>query len=111
RAAELAQAPPPAAESVAAELDAAALPRTALLMPIYHESAEDVFAALAGMRESLAALPEGKAFDVFVLSDSRDPEVCAEEERAFRRVAAASDSIPIYYHRRARNERQKAGNL
>jgi membrane glycosyltransferase len=87
------------------------LPRTALLMPIYHESAEDVFAALAGMRESLAALPEGKAFDVFVLSDSRDPEICAEEERAFRRVAAASDSIPIYYHRRARNERQKAGNL
>jgi membrane glycosyltransferase len=95
-----------------AELDGAlVLPRTALLMPIYHESAEDVFAALAGMRESLAALPEGKAFDVFVLSDSRDPEVCAEEERAFRRVAAASDSIPIYYHRRARNERQKAGNL
>jgi membrane glycosyltransferase len=87
------------------------LPRTALLMPIYHESAEDVFAALAGMRESLAALPEGKAFDVFVLSDSRNPEVCAEEERAFRRVAAASDGIPIYYHRRARNERQKAGNL
>jgi membrane glycosyltransferase len=80
-------------------------------MPIYHESAEDVFAALAGMRESLAALPEGKAFDVFVLSDSRDPEICAEEERAFRRVAAASDSIPMYYHRRVRNERQKAGNL
>lgn len=90
---------------------AAPLPRTALLMPIYHESAEDVFAALAGMRESLAALPEGKAFDVFVLSDSRDPETCAEEERAFRRVAAASDNIPIYYHRRVRNERQKAGNL
>lgn len=95
-----------------AELDdALVLPRTALLMPIYHESAEDVFAALAGMRESLAALPEGRAFDVFVLSDSRDPEICAEEERAFRRVAAASDNIPIYYHRRARNERQKAGNL
>jgi len=95
-----------------AEIDGAlVLPRTALLMPIYHESAEDVFAALAGMRESLAALPGGKAFDVFVLSDSRDPETCAEEERAFRRVAAASDSIPIYYHRRANNERQKAGNL
>jgi membrane glycosyltransferase len=87
------------------------LPRTALLMPIYHESAEDVFAALAGMRESLAALPEGKAFEVFVLSDSRKPEVCAEEERAFRRIAAASDAIPIYYHRRANNVRQKAGNL
>jgi membrane glycosyltransferase len=89
----------------------AALPRTALLMPIYHESAEDVFAALAGIRESLGALPEAKSFDIFVLSDSRDPQVCAEEERAFRRVAAASDIIPIYYHRRVQNERQKAGNL
>jgi membrane glycosyltransferase len=87
------------------------LPRTALLMPIYHESAEDVFAALAGMRESLAALPEAKSFEVFVLSDSRNPEVCADEERAFRRVAAASDAIPMYYHRRAHNLLQKAGNL
>ncbi len=103
----------PAVEpGVAAAEDAPAeLPRTAVIMPIYHESAEDVFAALAGMRESLAALPEGKSFEVFVLSDSRDPEVCSEEERAFRRVAAASAGIPIYYHRRARNERQKAGNL
>jgi membrane glycosyltransferase len=98
-------------ESASTDDADAILPRTALLLPIYHESAEDVFAAVAGMRESLAALPEGKSFDVFVLSDSRDPEVCAEEERAFRRVAAASDGIPIYYHRRARNERQKAGNL
>jgi membrane glycosyltransferase len=110
-------AAPPHAQEPAAELAAAAdataggLPRTALIMPIYHESAEDVFAALAGIRESLAALPEGKAFEVFVLSDSRKPEVCAEEERAFRRVAAASDAIPMYYHRRANNVRQKAGNL
>jgi membrane glycosyltransferase len=109
--AELLDREPRAGAEPADDAVVATLPRTALLIPIYHESAEDVFAALAGMRESLAALPEGKAFDVFVLSDSRDPEICAEEERAFRRVAAASDNIPIYYHRRARNERQKAGNL
>jgi membrane glycosyltransferase len=87
------------------------LPRTALLMPIYHENAEDVFAALAGMREALAALPGGESFEVFVLSDSRDAQICADEERAFRRVAASSATVPIYYHRRAHNERQKAGNL
>lgn len=90
---------------------ATALPRTALVMPIYHESAEDVFAGLAGMRESLAALPEGDAFEIFVLSDSREPEICADEERAFRRVKASSQGVPIYYHRRAHNERHKAGNL
>ncbi|MEY2935330.1 MAG: glucans biosynthesis glucosyltransferase MdoH [Pseudomonadota bacterium] len=87
------------------------LGRTALLMPIYHESPEDVFAALAGMREALSALPEASAFEMFVLSDSRDPQVCADEERAFRRVAAEAGSVPIYYHRRVHNERQKAGNL
>jgi membrane glycosyltransferase len=87
------------------------LPRTALLMPIYHESVEDVFAALAGMRDALASQPGAENFELFVLSDSRDPQLCAEEERAYRRVAATAGTIPIYYHRRAHNERQKAGNL
>lgn len=88
------------------------LPRTALVMPIYHESPEHVFAALLAMRESLARTPGGDAIEVFVLSDSRDPERIAEEERAFRRTAALGDArVPIYYRRRARNEHQKAGNL
>jgi membrane glycosyltransferase len=87
------------------------LPRTALLMPIYHEDAEHVFAALMAMRESLSRTPGGEAFEMFVLSDSRLPERAAEEERAFRRVAALSDTIPVYYRRRVKNERQKAGNL
>jgi membrane glycosyltransferase len=88
------------------------LPRTALVMPIYHEDPEHVFAALLAMRESLAAVEGGEAFELFVLSDSRLPERAAEEERAFRRVAALGDArIPVYYRRRARNDRQKAGNL
>ena len=49
------------------------LPRSALLLPIYHESAEHVFAAVAAMRESLARTPGGDAFEIFVLSDSREP--------------------------------------
>ncbi|MFT3926169.1 MAG: glucans biosynthesis glucosyltransferase MdoH [Myxococcales bacterium] len=88
------------------------LPRSVLLMPVYHESAEDVFAALMAMRESLEHTPGGDCFEIFVLSDSRDAEKAAEEERAFRRVAADTSSrIPVYYRRRARNDRQKAGNL
>jgi len=88
-----------------------ALPKTALIMPVYHESAEEVFAALAAMREALSAHPAAQAFEVFVLSDSRDPVLAAEEESAFRVVAAEQASVPIYYHRRAVNERQKAGNV
>jgi membrane glycosyltransferase len=88
------------------------LPRSALVMPIYHENPEHVFAALIAMRESLGSTPGGNAFEIFVLSDSRDPEKAAEEERAFRRAASSGDaSIPMYYRRRAKNERQKAGNL
>jgi hypothetical protein len=66
------------AGSVAAAPGAASeLPRTALLVPIYHESAEDVFAALAGMRESLSTntnndFPAGNA-----ASDTRKPAPAA----------------------------------
>jgi membrane glycosyltransferase len=88
------------------------LPRSALVMPIYEENPEHVFAGIAAMRESLSAVAGGEAFEIFVLSDSRRPEQVAEEERAFRRVASLPGScIPIYYRRRALNERQKAGNL
>jgi len=91
----------------------APLPRSALVMPIYEEDAEHVFAGLAAMREALALTPGGEAFEIFVLSDSRRPEQIAEEERAFRRVAKLllPLDIPIFYRRRVLNERQKAGNL
>jgi membrane glycosyltransferase len=89
-----------------------ALPRSALVMPVYHEDAEHVFAAVAAMRESLESVPGGEAFEIFVLSDSRIAERAAEEERAWRRIANAGETgVPVYYRRRARNDRQKAGNL
>ncbi len=103
---ETALALPPARESEPG------LPRTALVMPIYEEDPEHVFASLLAMREALAVTPGGDAFEIFVLSDSRKPEQVAEEERAFRRVASAQNSsIRVFYRRRAKNERAKAGNL
>jgi len=100
------------ASEARAGLGAAELPACALLMPVYHEDAERVFAALLAMRESLLHTPGGTAFELFVLSDSRDPLLASEEERAFRRAAAlAGRTIPIYYRRRPRNERKKVGNL
>jgi membrane glycosyltransferase len=80
------------------------LPRTAVLIPVYNESAEQVFAAILAMRESLARTGAGDAFELVVLC-------AAEEERAFRRASAAGEGPPLYYRRRTRNERQKAGNL
>ena len=91
----------------------AELPRSALLMPIYHEDPERVFAALAAMRESLLQTAGGDCFDIFVLSDSRDLACAADEERALRRICALAndDRIPIYYRRRIDNAGHKAGNL
>lgn len=88
------------------------VPRTALLFPIYHESAEHVFAAVAAVRESMLKEPALARTEIFVLSDSQDPFCAADEERAFRRVSAlAEGDIPIYYRRRAVNLRKKTGNL
>jgi membrane glycosyltransferase len=91
---------------------AVGLPRSAVILPIYHEDAARVFANVAAMRESLLASVGGENFEFFVLSDSQDPLAAADEERAFRRVTAdISLELPIYYRRRANNERQKVGNL
>lgn len=88
------------------------LPRTALVMPIYEEDPERVFAALAAMREALIATGEANAFEIFVASDTQDPRRAADEMRAWRRLAIeASDRVPIFYRRRASNRGKKAGNL
>lgn len=89
-----------------------ALPRSAIIVPIYHENAAQVFANVAAMRSSLRACPGGENFEFFVLSDSQDPACAADEERAFRRITFGSETkIPVYYRRRANNVRQKSGNL
>jgi membrane glycosyltransferase len=92
----------------------ASLPRCALLVPICHEDPELVFAGVAAMGEALADTPGGMCFDIFVLSDSHDPLCVADEERAFRRVAALAherSTAAVYYRRRPSNERRKPGNL
>lgn len=55
--------------------------RTALLMPVYNEKPQAVFANLAAMAEELAATGQGRAFDVFVLSDTTNPQRWVEEDR------------------------------
>lgn len=90
------------------------LPRSAVIMPIYHEDPEAVFAAVAAMRESLSATPGGQCLDFFVLSDTRDLRIAADEERAFRRICGlpdAPDDVRVYYRRRTSNSGQKAGNV
>lgn len=88
------------------------LPPVAIVMPVYEEDPERVFAALAAMRAALFSTGRASSFAFYVLSDTQDPIRAADEERAWRRLAALDDSpLPVYYRRRALNAGRKAGNL
>lgn len=86
--------------------------RTAILMPVYNEAPAPVFARLQAMFTSLRAAGGGGAFDFFVLSDSTDSDIQAEEHAHFlalrRRLGARAR---VYYRHRPINTDRKAGNI
>ncbi|HVC60256.1 MAG TPA: glucans biosynthesis glucosyltransferase MdoH [Acetobacteraceae bacterium] len=87
--------------------------RTALLMPTYNESPRRVTAGLQAIWESLrAAGPAGETFDIFMLSDTADPDLWIEEEAAFLTLRVRTDGGDrIFYRHRQRNTARKSGNI
>jgi membrane glycosyltransferase len=86
--------------------------RTAVVMPIYNEDTVRVFAGLDVIWSSLAADPQQRMFDLFVLSDTRVPEIGAAEEVAWRELVERHGAQGrIFYRRRAQNTGRKAGNI
>ena len=86
--------------------------RTALLMPVYNEDPARVFASLESMARNLIAMKAAAHFDIFVLSDTRNPQVAQEEDDAFLELRRKLvQQIEIYYRRRAENRHRKAGNI
>lgn len=86
--------------------------RTAILLPTYNEDPARVFATALSTAESLADAGVADRFDLFVLSDTTDPDVWMAEEQAF--LAVRAESAPraaIYYRRRSANIERKAGNV
>lgn len=83
--------------------------RTAVLMPVYNESVEEVFARVRTMAHSIAAAGGARWIDFFVLSDS-NPFHGKREEAAWRAVAEEAP-IRIYYRRREKNVARKPGNI
>ena len=108
-----------AVERQAADLapQASGRSRTAAVVAIHAEDAGAVFAAIRVMARSLArAGGDGRDLDIFVLSDTRDPEIAAAEEREFAHIQAWRDTagpgLPaIRYRRRRDNTGRKAGNI
>lgn len=55
--------------------------RTALIMPICNEDVSRVFAGLRATWESVKATGNAAHFDVYILSDSYNPDICVAEQR------------------------------
>ncbi|MES2710235.1 MAG: glucans biosynthesis glucosyltransferase MdoH [Pseudomonadota bacterium] len=86
--------------------------RTALLMPVYNEPPERVMAGLQAIHESIAATGAAAHFDIFILSDTTDPDAWVAEEAAFLALRRRTgDEQHIFYRRRAKNTERKAGNI
>lgn len=87
--------------------------RTAIVMPICNEHVGSVFAGLRATCDSLAATGAGSLFDVYVLSDTSDPEIRAAELAAWAelREQCGGDDARIYYRWRQRRTKRKAGNV
>ena len=86
--------------------------RTAVVMPIYNEDTVRVAAGLESIWSSIQRLPENSAFDLFILSDTRDAAIGAAEERAWAELVRRHDALGrIFYRRRAENRGRKAGNI
>jgi membrane glycosyltransferase len=101
------------------EPDGAAIPaapdgsaRAAILMPVYNEPADRVFAAMQAIYESVREADGMHLFDFYVLSDSTDPEHWVWEERCWLNVTGQLDAEgKLFYRRRRDNVGRKPGNI
>ncbi len=86
--------------------------RTALVMPVYNEDPDRVFAGLRAMYLSLVETGRHQGFEIFVLSDTRDPDTWVKEEMHWRRWAEElGHPTRLFYRNRVENTARKSGNL
>lgn len=91
---------------------ARSLPRTAVVIPIYHEDVANVFDRVRVIYRSLERTGNLDGFEFFVLSDSRDEAVGKAEIRAWRDACQdLSASGRLFYRRRQDNHGRKSGNI
>ena len=61
--------------------------------------------------ESLREAGHSDTFDIFILSDTTNPDIWIEEEAAFLALRRRTGSERIFYRRREKNIARKAGNI
>jgi len=86
--------------------------RTALLVPICNEDVPRVFAGVRATIESLRQSGNDRHFDVFILSDTFDPDIAIQETHAWLALCRDLDAFgQVFYRRRQRRVKRKSGNL
>jgi len=85
---------------------------TALAVPVYHEDPSRIAAALKVMAQGLIRQGHGGAFEIVILSDSRNAEAWLAETLAADELRRALDGqMAVWYRRRWDNRHRKAGNI
>ncbi|ERL51466.1 glucans biosynthesis glucosyltransferase MdoH [Halomonas huangheensis] len=86
--------------------------RTALVMPIHNEDVARVAAGLEATCRDLPRATPGMQIEAFVLSDSTDSDIVAQEKAAFAELQQRlADHCRVHYRHRNSNQGRKAGNL
>lgn len=87
--------------------------RIALIVPIYNEDAAAVMACVQATAESLRRTGQGGRFDMFILSDTTEPETWVREEILWSALRAdlGGGSPAVHYRHRVENRGRKAGNI
>ncbi|WP_411821272.1 glucans biosynthesis glucosyltransferase MdoH [Leptospira sp. 'Mane'] len=85
---------------------------TAIVMPIYGEEIGGTIARIEVLYNSLKQNNILKNIDIFILSDTRDPDLWIKEELAYFELCERLNSFDkIFYRRRKINLNGKSGNL
>ncbi|MEM0912370.1 MAG: glucans biosynthesis glucosyltransferase MdoH, partial [Pseudomonadota bacterium] len=86
--------------------------RTALLMPVYNEDPCETCAALFSMGSALAKQGLSDQFEIFIISDTKDPNLWVKEIAAVNHLKRALfGQMNVWYRRRHDNRAKKAGNV
>jgi membrane glycosyltransferase len=88
------------------------LPATALLVPIYNEDVPRVYEGIRTMYQALCEAGVRDRFDIFILSDSTDPDKWIQEEVGWIDLCKQQDAFGhIYYRKRFIPLNRKSGNI
>ena len=86
--------------------------KTAIIVCTYNEAPERVFGTAVATIRSVAKLGQQEHFDLFILSDTTDPDIWVHEEAAFQAIRESeAQGSRIFYRRRSANSGKKAGNV